>query len=777
MRTSLVVTILAMAVVGVTLAVVTGEVYRKLALENQRNLLSGIVELEVQEQLEDAKAQALELAQAIAANPALGRALTNPQSSPLETLLAEAVERHAAAMAMLDVERLSIFDQAAEPLAVKVLERLSYGEHVLPCYAPLERMAQRSGASVSSVSSLCKIDGQAYLASLVAIDGPAARAYLQIINEPALSIRKIEKRLNLPLLIRLTNGQLLYRSSNWPQAFSADTVLKVDHSVKDEQGDAYLSVSLAVDVADFSHKLNKTDGLILAGAAVITLFAVLIALSLLQRSALLPLHLLTRQLRLLRQGKEHLGEQVLVNGNKELCQLAEDFNAVSLELRDVYQQLEKLAFTDTLTGLPNRELFYDRLTQLILLARRAPADFSLFVMDLDRFKFINDTLGHHVGDELLRQAGARINAAVRESDTVARLGGDEFAALLPRAVDRQGAAIVANRIHAAMAEPFVIDGHHLHAGVSIGIVMYPYHGEDQHELMQRADVAMYHAKRNHMGFAFYEPEIDKHNVFELTLETELKHAIRDNALQLFYQPKIVVDSGEVYGVEALLRWIHPERGFIAPDSFIPMAEQTGLIHPLTQWVLKTALAQAQDWQGRGVMLNVAINLSALSLRDPNLTKTIQAALDTAGLEPHYLTLELTETAVMSDPHRALDILGELDQMGVRLSIDDFGTGYSSLAYLKQLPMDELKIDRSFVMEMDQDKNDAVIVHSTIDLAHNMGLKVVAEGVETEQSWHTLQALGCDLGQGYYMCKPVDAVSFDAWLETSDFRVSRQPGSV
>jgi len=393
-------------------------------------------------------------------------------------------------------------------------------------------------------------------------------------------------------------------------------------------------------------------------------------------------------------------------------------------------------------------------------------------MDLNRFKYINDTLGHNVGDQLLTQAGVRIRAAVREVDTVARLGGDEFAALLPKVVDIQGARIVAERINAALSEPFIIDGNSLHAGVSIGIVMFPYHGEAQNELIQRADVAMYYAKNNQLGHAFYESEIDSHNVLELTLETELKHAVQNGLLKLFYQPKILIETGEVYGVEALLRWNHSEHGFIPPDSFIPMAEQTGLIHPLTRWVLKTAIEQVRQWHSKGIMLNVAINLSAQSLRAPGMVESIMTVLNEAGVEPKYLTLELTETAVMSDPKRALEILSLLDDMGVRLSIDDFGTGYSSLSYLKRLPVDEIKIDRSFVMEMDKDNNDEVIVHSTIELAHNMGLKVIAEGIETEQSWLTLKTLGCDVGQGYFMCRPIDAQSFNEWFDNSVWKIPR-----
>lgn len=773
MRTSLVATILAMAVIGVVLVVVAGEFYRDLALDNQRKLLTEIIEMEVHEQLEGAQQRAIEVGTSIRADVSFRQALEQHQSPRLEAALVRYIERHAPMFARLNIKRTVVWDKDFRALVNLELNPSVSSSEILPCHAQIQRLKHGPGNGRTAHSLLCPVDGRVYLGTLMPIGSDPVQGYLQISTDAALDIKKLEKLLNTPLLINFTDGVEAYRSPQWVERSAAGATLRIDHTLRDARGDAYLLISLIFDVAAFQQKLKQTEGLILMGAALITLVAVLIALLLLQKTTLQPLGALTQQLRLVGENQDHLGEQVRVSGNKELCQLATHFNAVSTELRELYQKLEKLAFTDALTGLPNRELFYDRLTQLILLARRVPGQFSLFVMDLDRFKYINDTLGHQVGDELLRQAGARLHDVVRETDTIARLGGDEFAALLPKVVDTQGAIIVAERMHAALAEPFIIDGHQLNSGISIGVVMHPYHGENQHELMQRADVAMYHAKQNQMGYAFYETEIDKHNVLELTLETELKHAINNDSLKLFYQPKIIVDSGEVYGAEALLRWIHPERGFIPPDAFIPMAEQTGLIHPLTKWVLKTAVRQAKQWHERGMMLNVAINLSAQSLRDPGLIETIESTLREVDMAPHYLTLELTETAVMSDPRRALDILTELDQKGVMLSIDDFGTGYSSLAYLKQLPMDELKIDRSFVMEMDKDKNDAVIVHSTIDLAHNMGLKVVAEGVETDQAWHTLKALGCDMGQGYFMCKPVDADTFMEWLDSSAWHPPKQ----
>ena len=770
MRTSIVFTILAMGCLAVILAIVSGDVYRQLVLENQSKGLANIVDLEVSEQIKNVREKAVRLALSIQANKDFRQAVESRQPDRLQKELEDQFYRHYVITGEIDIEQFIVFDENFEVLSRAVAESSLMEGKERQCYGSIEKLkGQTQKARLKPVSRLCLIDGRLYQSIVVPIAGVKLKGYLQALVDPLLEIKNIEAHFGMPLMIKYANQQEAYRSALWPSQINPDTTVIVKHSLSDANGNDYLFINLAFDVTELRQKLGQTNWYVLLGAAFITLLTILLVIRWLQVAALQPLERLTNQLALLRENNGQLGQKVEVDGNKEIRQLAMGFNAFTSELHEAHQKLETLAFTDTLTNLPNRELFYDRLKQLVLLCQRDKMAFSLFVMDLDRFKYINDTLGHHVGDLLLSQAGERIRATVREADTIARLGGDEFAALLPKVVDIKGAMIVAERINAALSEPFMIEGNSLHASVSIGMVMFPYHGESQNELMQRADVAMYYAKHNQLGYALYEPEIDSHNVLELTLETELKHAIQNNLLKLFYQPKIFIETGEVYGVEALLRWIHPERGFIPPDAFIPLAEQTGLIHPLTQWVLKTGVEQARQWHDKGVTLNVAINLSAQSLRDPGLVDSITTILDEAGLEPKYLTLELTETAVMSDPKQALEILSGLDEKGVMLSIDDFGTGYSSLAYLKRLPVDEIKIDRSFVMEMDGESNDKVIVQSTIDLAHNMGLKVVAEGIETEQSWQTLKALGCDMGQGYLMCRPIEAASLDQWFEESDWK--------
>ncbi len=417
------------------------------------------------------------------------------------------------------------------------------------------------------------------------------------------------------------------------------------------------------------------------------------------------------------------------------------------------ETLRHQALHDTLTGLPNRALLQSRLRQAIAAAQSGTEILALLLLDLDRFKEINDTFGHHAGDLLLQQVGARLLRTLRSSDTVARLGGDEFAIVLT-AGDKQSVAETARRVLAAFEAPFVVEGQPFEVGTSIGIAYYPDHGDDVQTLLRRADVAMYVAKRAHSGYVVYTCEQDQHSPDRLALVADLRHAIARGELLLHYQPKAAIASGHISGVEALARWSHPQRGLVPPDQFIPLAEQTGLIGALTLWVLDAALRQCRDWRRQGLDLGVAVNLSTHSLLDARLPHTIADLLNTYQIPPGKLRLEITESSIMADPARAQEVLTRLSALGVCIAIDDFGTGYSSLAYLKRLPVNELKIDKSFVSHMREDRTDAAIVSSTIGLAHSLGLHVVAEGVEDSETWDLLATLGCDTAQGYYLSRPL-----------------------
>lgn len=425
--------------------------------------------------------------------------------------------------------------------------------------------------------------------------------------------------------------------------------------------------------------------------------------------------------------------------------------------------IEHQALHDMLTGLPNRALLRDRLQHAIRVATRQNTYLSLLVMDLDRFKDINDTLGHHVGDLVLQQVGARLQQILRPSDTVARLGGDEFAVLLP-VTDATYANHVAQKIILALKKVFELGRHSLYVGGSLGIAVYPEHGQDAETLIQHADVAMYLAKRSNSGCSFYDARQDRYSVTRLALEKDLHDAIDNNALELYYQPLLCLRTKRIIGVEALLRWKHPQRGMIPPDEMIPIAEQTGLIKPLTMWVLNTAMHQCETWRQQGFHLKVAVNLSVWNLQDPTLVDALKAIFATWNIPPSCLELEITESAMMADPDHALEVLSELNNMGIHLAVDDFGTGFSSLAYLKKLPVHSLKIDKSFVIGMAREENDITIVRSTIELAHNLGLSVVAEGVENQEVLDLLARHGCDVAQGYYLGRPMPLNDVTRYLE-------------
>ena len=438
------------------------------------------------------------------------------------------------------------------------------------------------------------------------------------------------------------------------------------------------------------------------------------------------------------------------------------------ELKENAERSAHDACHDPLTALPNRSLFRDRAHQAILASARHGHNTALLLIDLDRFKEINDTLGHHSGDLLLREVGPRLHRVLRESDTVARFGGDEFGILLTHVSGPAAAEEVARAVHRALEEPFAIQGLTLDVEASIGIALHPLHASDFEELMQRADVAMYRAKAKRSGYEVYVPSEDESDATKLKLASELRQAPLRNELVMHYQPKADLRTGRIVGAEALMRWRHPRHGVMMPDRFIPLAERSGLIRSLTLFAARTALAQARTWREAGIELTVSVNLSTRDLIDVSLPDEIGALLEEARVPPHLLELEITESVIMADPMRARGVVARLREMGVKVAIDDFGLGYSSLGYLKNLPVNDLKIDKSFVINMMEDQGDAVIVQSTIDLAHNLGLTVIAEGVESDETWRRLRTLGCDVAQGWLIGRPLPAADFATWLNRGGF---------
>jgi diguanylate cyclase (GGDEF)-like protein len=426
---------------------------------------------------------------------------------------------------------------------------------------------------------------------------------------------------------------------------------------------------------------------------------------------------------------------------------------------------------DSLTGLPNRTLLADRFAQALRADVRAGTCTGLLLLDLDRFKEINDTFGHHYGDGLLAQIGPRLKTRLRDVDTVARLGGDEFAVLLPDVHSVEEATGVARQLRACLNAPFSVLGVDLDVEASVGVVVSREHGFDATVLLQRADVAMYFAKAQSEGVSVYNADLDLNTPAKLALLGGLRRALENHELVLHFQPQLSISTGDVVGVEALIRWEHPERGLVLPDDFIPMAEHTGLIGALTREVLDVALAQVRSWGDGGRELAVSVNISARNLIDELLPETVAELLTTHGVAARLLKIEVTESALMSEPLRAKAVLERLSALGVQISIDDFGAGYTSLGQLKALPVSELKIDKSFVITMMDETVNDLIVHSVIDLGHNLGLSIVAEGIESEQILTVLRTYGCDVGQGYHLGMPLPISALEVWLADRPASVS------
>lgn len=454
--------------------------------------------------------------------------------------------------------------------------------------------------------------------------------------------------------------------------------------------------------------------------------------------------------------------QVSFEGGQQLVAVVRDIT----QAKEQERQLREQATHDALTGLANRMLLHERLDEALHEAARRSVSLALLLLDLDRFKEVNDTLGHHVGDRLLQELAHRLCCCVRPGDMVARLGGDEFAVLLPCGSDLAVALEVGERIASIVRDPFALsDAIVVEVGVSIGIATVPEHANEAAKLLQAADVAMYAAKANGTSVAVYNRASDHNSLRHLTLTGALRRAIEHGELAMHYQPKVCLRTGETHGCEALVRWEHPQFGSMSPDEFVPHAERTGLIHSLMVWTLDTALAQIALLGTHGFHLSVAVNISPTSLQDRGLHQLVLAALARHQVDPRLLILELTERAMLRDPRSATEILGRLHAEGVKLSVDDFGTGYSSLALLQKLAVDEIKIDRSFIARMAEDPSDLVLVRSTIDLAHNLGLQTVAEGIEQKAQLDLLRQHRCDVGQGFLFASALTGAQFAQWLRT------------
>jgi len=442
--------------------------------------------------------------------------------------------------------------------------------------------------------------------------------------------------------------------------------------------------------------------------------------------------------------------------------------------KNTQEQIEYQLYHDTLTGLPNRILLKERLLQALTRSRRHKSKGAVLFLDLDRFKTINDSLGHHIGDELLKEVAVRLSRTVgREEDTVSRLGGDEFVIMLPPYNDDWekvvlGAQVVAEKIQEDFSAPFEINGHRLYTSASIGIALFPGDGEDADTILKHADAAMYQAKNQGRGtFCFYQIKMEKNSKRRLMIESDLHHAIERGEFDLHYQPQIEIETGNVVSAEALLRWNHPKFGFINPDEFIPVAEENCLIVAIGEWVLKKACNQLNLWKKQGITLNrISVNISSNQIYQMDFVEKVQSIISDSKVNPDFIEFELTETTIIQNFNIAIEQITRLRELGIRFAMDDFGTGYSSLSYLKRLPLDTMKIDRSFIRDMIDDQNDAALVETILSISSQFGLKTVAQGVENIEQVEFLKQLGCDICQGYHYSPPVDAEGFELfWKKT------------
>jgi len=777
-----------MSGVGLVCSIFVVNIFLDQILKDQKLATLELVQHETLTQTEQHKKMMETLGLRVQKNEVFRKAILNRNQSEIQNLLNEEFSQDYVGFRAVNLNKIYVFDLSFNQIAESTEGDINGANKTICDQLPTTAKNRKGIDRIKTISSFCFHQSHSFQSVIVPIGTLLPIGYIQIISEPYNFFSSMENKLAMPLQITSASNQLNYQSENWiPHTDS--NFLKIKHVLNDITHQPSISILFQKDISQTRQSFSQTRTLIIIFIVAITCIAVFLFLFIFEKSLLIPLNRLGKQLNIVKNDKKNFGKELQLTGSPEIVALTENFNGLTNKLSKLYNKMEDLAFKDQLTSLPNRSRLQEILQFHTLLNQKKGTPFALFMMDLDRFKSVNDTLGHKAGDLLLLQVSDRLEAILRKSDyfskvtdydasyyhtdIVARLGGDEFAAVLPAMGNVEDAEKLSLKILDAMKDPFIVDDFSFSVGVSIGIAMCPMHGTNAEVLMQHADVAMYQAKDTHKGYSFYNSKLDKFHVNALTLDADLRTAIKNDTLSLAYQPKIDLRANRVVGVEALLRWVHEKHGFIPPDKFIPVAEQSGLINDITEWVIEKSLYQKSLWEKQGIDLSMAINLSAKNLLDKCLVSSIRNQLQKTSVDPESFYLELTETAVMSDPTHAIIVLRQLYDMGVRISIDDFGTGYSSLSYLKQLPVDEIKIDRSFVMDMEHDGNDAIIVQSTIDLAHNMGLRVIAEGVESQFVLEELSGRSCDLAQGYFMAKPMSAVDLLRWMEHSPWGIKQR----
>lgn len=768
-----------MGLLGLLLAIAAGNIHRNLVIENQQQALSELVKLKSVDILQTVESHARDLGVALQAEEGFRSAYDDRDKLEIERQLEDQFHQYFVTANILQLIGLVVFDLDYEIVADKSAKDTIPDNATALCPHLIATAKQRTGPIRSRVlGQICLIEEIPYQIVLVPIGGLLPRGYLAVIADPIPALQEIEKALNMPVKIGYPGHERSYVSSAWPPPTHMRDVMVARHVIQAGDGQAGLFVSVLSDYRQLHARLRDARNALMLVASAMTLGFIVVALMVFRQTTVKPLRQLTAQLRNVGRDRKNILGLIGAEGASEIKALAVNFNQMASELGELYETLEQMAFYDGLTSLPNRNRFHEKLSALVKGGQTDGKPFAVLLMDLDRFKAVNDTLGHHIGDELLREVGARLRKSMavlslQETSAklgqdkrclIARIGGDEFAVLLPDLSHPDYAVGCAQTLLRILEEPCIIGDYKLRLASSIGLAFYPQHGTDQNTLMRRADLAMYYAKSTRRGYSIYEACLDEGGLLHLALESDLNRAIESDELFLEYQPQIDLKTGAVTGVEALVRWMHPERGTVPPAEFIPLAEQTGAVQRLMEWVLRRALSDCSDWQSQGYTFGVSVNLSPINLHHPNILDVIKQSLNASRVLNGSLVLELTESAVMGDPDYAIRVLGNLAATGIGISIDDFGTGHCSLNYIKKLPANEIKIDRSFVMDMNRDQNDMVIVRATIGLAHNMGHTVIAEGVEDAATLQNLRALGCDKAQGYHIAKPLPMAALLSWLD-------------
>lgn len=774
-----------LGLLGLILIFLTTEIYHKRVLETENQNLISLINIETDVVRKKHEEITQELANNILKAPSFKKAVLEGDRENIKRILNDQFHQYYVAADVVQLSHIMVLDKDYRMItASSHHNELMRHDH---CPAFLVQNRQRKGIeALRSSTALCSHHGMPTHLALYPIGTFNNPGYLYLITDISRDYQALEASLGVPIKTLSNMDNVFYTSKSWPSLDKIKNMLVVEYTIKDIAGDVMIKLRAVRDYSSLSENLNNLRFFALLFSALITLIAVMLVLFFVTRSALIPLSKLNAHLRSVQNDRSRLGEQIELIANPEITELADNYNSLSKELKKAYNSLERMAYTDPLTTLPNRSQLQRQLDYHASQTQERDLHFALFLMDLDRFKQVNDTLGHHAGDILLQEVGKRINNVLRKTDIVtridewgiansghsdvARLGGDEFAAVLPSVGNISDAINVAQKIQSEMNAPFKLDNHEFSVGISIGIVLAPLHGIDPTMLMRKADVAMYHAKNHQLGYFIYDQQKDTHSVEILKLDSDLRNAIQKNEFVLYYQPKIDIAQNLIVGVEALIRWQKEKDRIIFPDQFIPHSEQTGLIHEITEWVINDAVKTQKDWQDRNLDLSIAINLSSKSLHNKEVSKHILNRIRQTQISPGKIYLEITESSLMADPKRSANILRQITEQGIKVSIDDFGTGYSSLSKLKNLPVDEIKIDRSFVMDMMKDNNDRIIVQTIVDLAHNMNMTVTAEGVEDQSILNTLKNLGCECAQGYHMGKPMPKEQFDLWLKESEWGI-------